>query len=126
MLSLKAPDSVWEKVKTGETYKADHIDIDGVDYTGVYLPLKNYNGNIVGMLFAGEPRTAITSFIIQRVIALVGVTIIVLLVIAVISLMLSRKIANALVTVNRLFVSLSNGDLTMKVDPNMLKRNDEI
>ena len=126
MLSLKAPDSVWEKVKTGETYKADHIDIDGVDYTGVYLPLTNYNGNIVGMLFAGEPRTAITSFIIQRVIALVGVTIIVLLVIAVISLMLSRKIANALVTVNRLFVSLSNGDLTMKVDPNMLKRNDEI
>lgn len=126
MLSLKAPDSVWEKVKTGETYKADHIDIDGVDYTGVYLPLKNYNGNIVGMLFAGEPRTAITSFIIQRVIALVGVTIIVLLVIAVISLMLSRKIANALVIVNRLFVSLSNGDLTMKVDPNMLKRNDEI
>lgn len=126
MLSLKAPDSVWEKVKTGETYKADHIDIDGVDYTGVYLPLKNYNGNIVGMLFAGEPRTAITSFIIQRVIALVGVTIIVLLVIAVISLILSRKIANALVTVNRLFVSLSNGDLTMKVDPNMLKRNDEI
>ena len=126
MLSLKAPDSVWEKVKTGETYKADHIDIDGVDYTGVYLPLKNYNGNIVGMLFAGEPRTAITSFIIQKVIALVGVTIIVLLVIAVITLMLSRKIANALVTVNRLFVSLSNGDLTMKVDPNMLKRNDEI
>lgn len=126
MLSLKAPDSVWEKVKTGETYKADHIDIDGVDYTGVYLPLKNYNGNIVGMLFAGEPRTAITSFIIQKVIALVGVTIIVLLVIEVISLMLSRKIANALVTVNRLFVSLSNGDLTMKVDPNMLKRNDEI
>lgn len=126
MLSLKAPDSVWEKVKTGETYKADHIDIDGVDYTGVYLPLKNYNGNIVGMLFAGEPRTAITSFIIQKVIALVGVTIIVLLVIAVISLMLSRKIANALVTVNRLFVFLSNGDLTMKVDPNMLKRNDEI
>lgn len=126
MLSLKAPDSVWEKVKTGETYKADHIDIDGVDYTGVYLPLKNYNGNIVGMLFAGEPRTAITSFIIQKVIALVGVTIIVLLVIAVISLMLSRKIANALVIVNRLFVSLSNGDLTIKVDPNMLKRNDEI
>lgn len=126
MLSLKAPDSVWEKVKTGETYKADHIDIDGVDYTGVYLPLKNYNGNIVGMLFAGEPRTAITSFIIQKVIALVGVTIIVLLVIAVITLMLSRKIANALVIVNRLFVSLSNGDLTMKVDPNMLKRNDEI
>ena len=126
MLSLKAPDSVWEKVKTGETYKSDHIDIDGVDYTGVYLPLKNYNGNIVGMLFAGEPRTAITSFIIQKVIALVGVTIIVLLVIAVITLMFSRKIANALVTVNRLFVSLSNGDLTMKVDPNMLKRNDEI
>ena len=126
MLSLKAPDSVWEKVKTGETYKSDHIDIDGVDYTGVYLPLKNYNGNIVGMLFAGEPRTALTSFIIQKVIALVGVTIIVLLVIAVITLMFSRKIANALVTVNRLFVSLSNGDLTMKVDPNMLKRNDEI
>ena len=126
MLSLKAPDSVWEKVKTGETYISDHIDIDGVDYTGVYLPLKNYNGNIVGMLFAGEPRTAITSFIIQKVIALVGVTIIVLLVIAVITLMFSRKIANALVTVNRLFVSLSNGDLTMKVDPNMLKRNDEI
>lgn len=126
MLSLKAPDAVWEKVKTGETYEADHIDIDGVDYTGVYLPLKNYNGNIVGMLFAGEPRTAITSFVTQKVITLVVVTIIVLIVIAVIALMLSRRIANALVAVNRLVVSLSNGDLTMKLDPNMLKRNDEI
>ena len=38
MLSLKAPDSVWEKVKTEEPYKADHIAIDGDDNTGVYLP----------------------------------------------------------------------------------------
>lgn len=126
MLNLKAEDKVWEKVKTGVTYTTSHVDIDGTDYTGVYIPLKNFSGSVVGMMFSGQPRTDITSFIMQKIIALVSVSIVVLIVVAAVATVISTKLANALVTVNRLFVSLSQGDLTVEVNKELLSRKDEV
>lgn len=126
MLSLKADEKVWETVQKGNTYSSSHIDIDGTDYTGVYIPLKNFSGSIVGMMFSGQPRTDITSFIMQKVIALISVSIVVLIIIAVVASIISTRLANALVSVNKLFVSLSSGDLTVEVNKNLLTRKDEI
>ncbi len=126
MLNLKAEDKVWEKVKTGVTYTTSHVDIDGTDYTGVYIPLKNFSGSVVGMMFSGQPRTDITSFIVQKIIALISVSIVVLIVVAAVATVISTRLANALVTVNRLFVSLSQGDLTVDVKKELLSRKDEV
>lgn len=126
MLNLKAEDKVWEKVKTGVTYTTSHVDIDGTDYTGVYIPLKNFSGSVVGMMFSGQPRTDITSFIMQKIIALISVSIVVLIVVAAVATVISTRLANALVTVNRLFVSLSQGDLTVDVNKKLLSRKDEV
>lgn len=126
MLNLKAEDKVWEKVKTGVTYTTSHVDIDGTDYTGVYIPLKNFSGSVVGMMFSGQPRTDITSFIMQKIIALISVSIVVLIVVAAVTTVISTRLANALVTVNRLFVSLSQGDLTVDVNKELLSRKDEV
>lgn len=126
MLNLKAEDKVWEKVKTGVTYTTSHVDIDGTDYTGVYIPLKNFSGSVVGMMFSGQPRTDITSFIMQKIIALISVSIVVLIVVAAVATVISTRLANALVMVNRLFVSLSQGDLTVDVKKELLSRKDEV
>lgn len=126
MLSLKADEKIWETVKTGVTYTGSYIDIDGTYYTGVYIPLKNFSGSVAGMMFSGQPKTDITSFITEKIIALVSVSLIVFAIVIIAALIISRRIAKALVSVNRLFVSLADGDLTIEVTPELLHRKDEI
>ena len=126
MLSLKADDKIWEAVQKGNTYTTSHVDIDGTDYTGVYIPLKNFSGSVVGMMFSGQPRTDITTFIMQKIIALISVSVVVLIVVIVVASIISTKLANALVSVNNLFIALANGDLTVDVNKSILARKDEI
>ena len=126
MLSLKADEKIWEAVQKGNTYTSSHVDIDGTDYTGVYIPLKNFSGSVVGMMFSGQPRTDITTFIMQKIIALISVSIVVLIVVIVVASIISTKLANALVSVNNLFIALANGDLTVDVNKSILARKDEI
>lgn len=40
----------------GEEYSTDDIQINGQSYFGYYLPLKNTDGSICGMVFAGKSR----------------------------------------------------------------------
>lgn len=126
MLSLKADEKAWEKVKTGEVYQDSHVDIAGIDYTGVYIPLQNFSGSIVGMLFTGQPRTDITSFISDKVIGMISISVIVFVIIVVIAYFISRKIARSLVIVNKSFVSLARGDLSVTINESLLERKDEI
>lgn len=126
MLSLKADEKIWENVKSGTIYTTSHVDIDGTEYTGVYIPLKNFSGSVVGMMFSGQPRTDITSFIMNKIIALIVISLVVFIVVIVGAFSVSSRIANALISVNKVFISLAEGDLTGEVNPALLARKDEI
>lgn len=126
MLSLKADEKIWETVKSGTIYTTSHVDIDGTEYTGVYIPLKNFSGSVVGMMFSGQPRTDITSFIMNKIIALIVISLVVFIVVIVGAFSVSSRIANALISVNKVFISLADGDLTGEVNPALLARKDEI
>lgn len=126
MLSLKADEKIWENVKSGTIYTTSHVDIDGTEYTGVYIPLKNFSGSVVGMRFSGQPRTDITSFIMNKIIALIVISLVVFIVVIVGAFSVSSRIANALISVNKVFISLADGDLTGEVNPALLARKDEI
>ena len=126
MLSLKADEKIWETVKSGTIYTTSHVDIDGTEYTGVYIPLKNFTGSVVGMMFSGQPRTDITSFIMNKIITLIVISLVVFIVVIVGAFSVSSRIANALISVNKVFISLADGDLTGEVNPALLARKDEI
>ena len=126
MLSLKADEKIWETVKSGTIYTTPHVDIDGTEYTGVYIPLKNFSGSVVGMMFSGQPRTDITSFIMNKIITLIVISLVVFIVVIVGAFSVSSRIANALISVNKVFISLADGDLTGEVNPALLARKDEI
>ena len=126
MLSLKADEKIWENVKSGTIYTTPHVDIDGTEYTGVYIPLKNFSGSVVGMMFSGQPRTDITSFIMNKIITLIVISLVVFIVVIVGAFSVSSRIANALISVNKVFISLADGDLTGEVNPALLARKDEI
>lgn len=55
----KASPEIWNIVKSGQSYQADHVNIEGVEYYVYYLPVYDEVGNIYGMAFAGEPEEVV-------------------------------------------------------------------
>ena len=56
---------VWDVVKTGKTYRDTNYKVDGKRYCAVYVPLKD-NNQVVGCVFAGQPTSDITNYIMQK------------------------------------------------------------
>ena len=56
VVGTKASDVVIAEVlKGGKNKFLDHVEIVGQDFSGYYIPLKDGNGEIIGMMFAGTP-----------------------------------------------------------------------
>ena len=60
-------DEVWDVVKTGKTYRDTSLKIDGKRYCAVYVPLRD-NGQVVGCVFAGQPTSDMTAYILNKVV----------------------------------------------------------
>ena len=57
----KAADGIWDKVSKGETFINDNTKVAGKDYYVVYLPITDASNKVIGMAFAGTPRSDISS-----------------------------------------------------------------
>ena len=64
-----APEGVTDYVYgMGEEYFSTDIDIAGVPYYGYYVPIRDDDGEIVGMSFAGKPKDSVmlsTNYMMQ-------------------------------------------------------------
>lgn len=116
---------VWDVVKTGKTYRDTDIKIDGKRYCAVYVPLKD-NNQIVGCVFAGEPTSEITNYIMQKVGTMLIVAAVVLVLIAVVATFIAQSISKAIKKASVSVTRVAGGDLTTEVDKTVLKRQDEI
>lgn len=126
IVGTDASDEVWEKVRNGEIYETSDIEINNKDYCAVYIPLENNDGSIVGMVFAGEPRTQIQSYITEKVTVIIVVGLVVLLVVAVVGIIFARKISILILNTEKYMEKLSKGDLNINVEGRVLNRKDEI
>lgn len=118
-------DEVWDVVKTGKTYRDTSLKIDGRRYCAVYVPLKD-NGQVVGCVFAGQPNSDMTEYIMGRVVHMLIVGAVILLFVAVIALFIARTISVAIKKASASVTRVATGDLTTVVDSGVLKRKDEI
>lgn len=74
ILGTQASDAVIDAVlKKGEDFSATDITINNKNYYAYYKPLKNGNGQIVGMVFAGAPSADIDKTISTRRISVFGI-----------------------------------------------------
>jgi len=126
IIGTKADPKVWETVKQGNTYKTSDVIINDIDYSAVYLPLKDKSGSVIGMVFAGQPRTEIQSYINKRLMNLILAGLFTLLVSIIIGYLISRTISNCLLKAKESLDNLAQGNLTMHVDASITKRKDEI
>jgi methyl-accepting chemotaxis protein len=128
IVGTKASDAVIETVlKGGKTYYASNIVVNGVSYCGYYVPLyQPSNKEVIGMVFAGLPRTeansAVESSISQNVI--LDVIILIMSLISAIFFigLIVKAIGNIVMHVNK----MAEGSLDENVQSKLLKRSDEV
>ena len=80
IVGTQASAVVAETVLKGQEYSATDLMVNGKNYYAYYIPLKNPDGSIVGMVFAGEPSAGIDQFITSKIILVTGAVVVVLLV----------------------------------------------
>ena len=120
-------------LKKGQDYRTADIMINNEKYYAYYKPLKNSDGQIVGMVFAGEPSRDVDAVIADRTSGIIMIAVCILIVSLAFCIILVRKIAVIVVHAGDMLVRLSDGQLRMKHDKkaeriskNAQKRGDEI
>lgn len=127
ILGTQASEEVVETVLVkGEEYHSTDLVINGNPYYAYYIPAKDYNGKIIGMIFVGEESSAVNSFINTKIKALGGISIIMLILTFLLIFIAVKKIVSAVLDTEKVLTQLSEGDLTATVNPKSLKRTDEI
>lgn len=126
LVGTKASEQVIQTVlQNGKEYSDTNVIINGEPYYGYYVPIKQ-NGSVIGMAFAGLHKQEAENFIQQKVMAIAGVSTIVLLAILVISFLFAFKLGSAIVHAEEVISQLGKGNLKVKVNEQAKKRKDEI
>ena len=116
---------VWDVVKTGKTFRDTNYKVDGKRYCAVYVPLKD-NNQVVGCVFAGQPTSDITNYIMQKVGTMLIVSAVVLILVGIVATFIAQSISKSIKRASVSVTKVAGGDLTVEVDKTVLKRQDEI
>lgn len=126
-VGTKASERVIESVlENGVNFYSNKIDINGTPYIGYYLPIRNDDNSIVGMIFAGKNR-----YLVNRKVALILLWFMVFFAIAcilaiVVSSLYSKHMVSDIGVINKFLKTISEGDLTVTLDEKIVGRKDEL
>ncbi|MCM3156891.1 methyl-accepting chemotaxis protein TlpC [Bacillus subtilis] len=98
-------------------------DVAGSSYQTAYMPLKDQNGNIIGMLYTGANQSILASLTQSLFTQFAIVLVIVIIVSVILVLVFTRKINKRLNALKSAFESAGNGDMTIEVSD---KTGDEL
>lgn len=112
-------------INQGKDYFSDDVKVNGVQYYGYYIPVKQQE-DVVGMMFVGKPRNLVIAHIEKTIYMIIACAIGVMAIAILISVYYSRKTIFALNKTKVFLRNIAQGDMTTRIDPYVLKRNDEI
>ena len=127
IIGTNIPDSVREAVlEQGQEYFSKKISINGQNYYGYYVPIRNGEGQVTGISFAGKAVDAINrsvSSIIWRNVILCSI---VILLASALCNALSHRIAVAIQSIKSFLDGLAKGDFSQEIPQNVMIRRDEL
>ena len=126
IIGTDASDEVWDIVRTGKIYETTNLTINNLPYAACYIPLEDNQGQVIGMVFAGQPSVEIQSYIGEKVRNFVIISVVMLLIAAVIGFYSSTVLAGCIVKAKNVILQVAEGDLSTKPDESILRRRDEI
>ena len=108
----------------GGTYENSNVTINGTKYYVHYMPLKDGNGNIVGMTFAGKKAALIQEDINDAIKKLCIASVIIVLIFAIFIYFMTKVVRKALVQVADSMKIIASGDLNTEINiPTKIKEN---
>lgn len=127
IIGTQAADQVVQEVlESGHTYSDYNIQINGKPYYAYYMPLKNSDGNIIGMLFVGKECSYINSFIASKIKIIVLCAVAMVIAFSIVSFFIAKLFANGIVLVKNVLMDLEHGELKIEVNDRLLNKKDEI
>lgn len=116
------------RVLGGESVFLKSSTIQGEKYTTYYMPLlQPSSGEIVGIVFTGKVRSEVDRYVSSSVLQAIGVMLAVsVLFVAIGCAVFLRKLTKVLVGASGLMARLADKDLSIQIEPRLLKRADEI
>ncbi len=127
IVGTKASDDVIDEVlKKGNEYLTSDIVVNEKPYFACYLPIKASNGDIVGMVFAGQPRENVEVHINKSIFNNTVLAIILALIFVVISIYVSGRLVKAIDGTKQMINNLSAGKLNNCNNGRLLMRRDEL
>ena len=113
MIGTEASEAVQEAVlNKGELYTG-MAEVDGKNYLAAYKPLKDANGEIVGMLYMGIPTVSLAALQSRFVYTMVGAVAVMLLIFGVVISIVARKGVAPIRQVEETLERMADGDLTV-------------
>ena len=126
-VASSASPEVYEIVgKNGQNYFSEDLVIEGVSYYAYYTPLKNTDGTIMGMVFAGRPRSEVQAVIQSNINKIILLSSIIIIVASIITILISRNLSKAMKKTQSFLARISQGDLSAPSSAKYIKRKDEI
>lgn len=100
--------------------------INGEPYFAHYAPLRNSDGSIVGMVFAGEPTSKLSLTIFISILPTILVAIAMIFLAAIFCYFSSCKLVVCIHNINAFLSKVALGSLNTDLDSAILTRNDEL
>lgn len=127
ILGTQASQEVTDQVvNKKEDFSSTSLTINDQSFYAYYIPMKNSDGSVVGMVFAGKPSEKIDSMIRTKMMGMLGISIGLLLIAALVILFIANRLGKAVRKTGVMLNTLSQGDLSIQVDERLLNRKDEL
>lgn len=122
-----APEQVIQEVlDTGESRFYTNTLINYISYFAYYMPLRNSDGSVIGMLFVGKPREQVNQAVQRTIYPLIAVDIVVMLIAAFVVFVYLKNFTSVLLRIHHFLSDVSTGNLNAELDTSVLRRNDEL
>jgi|GEM_PF-2329920 methyl-accepting chemotaxis protein len=102
-------------LKGGQHFQNDGVEINGIPYYVDYLPLKDPDGNIVGMTFAGESDANVKKASSSAVTAMIVVCLVFVVIFATIISVVAGVVKKPLVELADALAVVAGGDLSSEI-----------
>lgn len=102
----------------GQEYTSTDVEVNDEHFYGFYMPVKDMEGNIVGMVFAGRSKKEVTSYINSRIGFIIILAICSYIFCAMFSVAVAKKrFLIPISTLSDAAKKLAEGDINQKIEP---------
>lgn len=107
--------AIWQAVSSGKDYTSDNVTINGSNYYVYYMPIKDADGSIYGMAFAGEKSAFIEEALRKVIVSSIIIALIIVAICTIIALVVAKIVASPIATVAKAMDTVAAGDLTKEI-----------